>query len=383
LIHFYKRTKMWRFKFALLFSVLRTRAEEFPIPGGIVACEGSDCLITCDFGNVPTGTYKPELSEIEEAKCEAAATLVAGGYNRGELGFATEDIVLQSAEVYSVLPGGDGGCDGRLPDLPWEGGRKKMVGGWVAGVAIVCGGIDDEGDIRKDCIFYTPEHENNGWQYLGDMDEARSDASATIVEGCLLVSGGLGADGEPLDSVEIIKTTGCLSSPTLQNLESPRYGHCLVQIAPQTFISVGGSPDQYDDAQIYTVEGGWTSVTGPQKSRYGHGCVPVMLADGTMALLVAGNNFSPPDLAEVYYPTNDSWAWTSYMQAERDGPSVVILGGQPTAIGGYSHDTRQYQVTGESYDPTSDRWSLRTAHDLGESRKDAVAFSVPQEAFCR
>ena len=29
--------------------------------------------------------------------------------------------------MYSVLPGGDGGCDGRLPDLPWEGGRKKMV----------------------------------------------------------------------------------------------------------------------------------------------------------------------------------------------------------------------------------------------------------------
>ena len=31
-------------------------------------------------------------------------------------------------QVYSVLPGGDGGCDGRLPDLPWEGGRKNMVG---------------------------------------------------------------------------------------------------------------------------------------------------------------------------------------------------------------------------------------------------------------
>ena len=30
-------------------------------------------------------------------------------------------------QVYSVLPGGDGGCDGRLPDLPWEGGRKNMV----------------------------------------------------------------------------------------------------------------------------------------------------------------------------------------------------------------------------------------------------------------
>ena len=35
------------------------------------------------------------------------------------------------------------------------------------------------------------------------------------------------------------------------------------------------------------------------QSRYGHGCVPMILADGTTALLVAGNNFSPPDLAEV------------------------------------------------------------------------------------
>jgi len=376
---------MWRFKFALLLSVqiLRTRAEEFPIPGGIVACEGSDCLITCDFGNVPTGTYKPELSEVEEARCEAAATLVAGGFNRGESGLASEDIVLQSAEVYSVLPGGDGGCDGRLPDLPWEGGRKNMVGGWVAGVAVVCGGIDDEGDIRKDCIFYTPEHENNGWQYLGDMEEARSEASATIVEGCLLVSGGLGADGEPLDSVEIIKTTGCLSSPMLPNLDSPRYGHCLVELAPQTFISVGGSPDQYNNAQVYTEEGGWVSVTGPQKSRYGHGCVPIMTENNETVLLVAGNNFSPADLAEIYLPPLDTWAYTSYMQAERDGPSVVVLGGQATAIGGYSRDTHVYQVTGESYDPTSNDWSLRTAHDLGESRKDAVAFSVPQEAFCR
>ena len=35
-----------------------------------------------------------------------------------------------------------------------------------------------------------------------------------------------------------------------KNKYKRRYGHCLVQIAPQTFISVGGSPDQYDDAQV-------------------------------------------------------------------------------------------------------------------------------------
>ena len=63
-------------------------------------------------------------------------------------------------------------------------------------------GIDDEGDIRKSCVFYTPDNEvtymievytlivtcpliimkNAGWQYLEDMQEARSEASATVVE---------------------------------------------------------------------------------------------------------------------------------------------------------------------------------------------------------
>jgi len=374
---------LYGFLLLLSLQILKTSAEEFPIPGGVVTCSDSDCLIRCDYGNVPTGTYKPDLSEVGEVQCEAAATLVAGGFNRGENGFAQEDVVLQSAEVYSVLPGGDGGCDGRLPDLPWEGGRKNMVGGWVAGVAIICGGVDDEGDVRKSCVFYTPEDENAGWQHLADMEEARSEASATVVEGCLLVSGGVGVDGEPLDSVEVIKTAGCESIPFgLQKLDSPRYGHCLVEVGPQMFVSVGGSPDQYDNAQVYSETGGWVSVAGPQKSRYGHGCVPFKFGNDT-AVLVAGNNFSPSDLSEVYYLDSDSWAWTSYMQAERDGPSVVVLGGLPTAIGGYSHDSHIYQVTGESYDPSANRWTLRTAHDLGESRKDAVAFSVPQEAFCR
>ena len=29
-----------------------------------------------------------------------------------------------------------------------------------------------------------------------------------------------------------------------------RYGHCLVEVGPQMFVSVGGSPDQYDNAQV-------------------------------------------------------------------------------------------------------------------------------------
>ena len=43
--------------------------------------------------------------------------------------FKTSSFVL-FVQIYSVLPGGDGGCDGRLVDLPWEGGRKHMVRGY-------------------------------------------------------------------------------------------------------------------------------------------------------------------------------------------------------------------------------------------------------------
>ena len=45
--------------------------------------------------------------------------------------------------MYSVLPGGDGGCDGRLPDLPWEGGRKNMVGKIMAMMMVVMRLVQD------------------------------------------------------------------------------------------------------------------------------------------------------------------------------------------------------------------------------------------------
>ena len=47
-------------------------------------------------------------------------------------------VFLKTVQVYSVLPGqgaegcdGPDCCDGRLPDLPWEGGRKNMVSSFV------------------------------------------------------------------------------------------------------------------------------------------------------------------------------------------------------------------------------------------------------------
>ena len=45
-------------------------------------CHGRHYLLLCHHNHNHHPHHQPELSEIEEARCEAAATLVAGGFNR-------------------------------------------------------------------------------------------------------------------------------------------------------------------------------------------------------------------------------------------------------------------------------------------------------------
>ena len=70
---------------------------------------------------------------------------------------------LKTVQVYSVLPGGCDGpdcCDGRLPDLPWEGGRKNMVSSFVKWVGkwFLNGPPgkygEDEVMFKKNCLSY-------------------------------------------------------------------------------------------------------------------------------------------------------------------------------------------------------------------------------------
>ena len=66
-------------------------------------------------------------------------------------------------------------------------------------------------------------------------------------------------------------------------------------------MMVGGGPDNYGSTQIYNlVTGTWRDGAPPQKDRALHGCSPLELEDGEMAVVVAGNDFSPMDLAEVH-----------------------------------------------------------------------------------
>ena len=117
------------------------------------------------------------------------------------------------------------------------------------------------------------------------------------MDGCLVVGGGKSQDGS-VDSVEVLEADGCLWSGIIESLATPVHGHCMVATA-EHIVVVGGSPDSYGSTWVYNIEERiWKNGRDPQKDRASHDCAKVMIA-GEEAVLVAGNDFSPQDLAEV------------------------------------------------------------------------------------
>ena len=63
--------------------------------------------------------------------------------------------------------------------------------------------------------------------------------------------------------------------------------------------------------------------------------------------------------SQIYYPATDSWVWTpGWMNNERTGASMTLLGGRPTVISGYGGDycCKEYYTTAETYDQNSGQW---------------------------
>ena len=70
--------------------------------------------------------------------------------------------------------------------------------------------------------------------------------------------------------------------------------------AGQDVVVVGGSPDSYGSTYVFNLDSqDWRQGAEPQKDRALHGCSALQTADGQWAVVVAGNDFSPADFAEV------------------------------------------------------------------------------------
>jgi len=347
-------------------------ANLLPIDHGNLSCDDTFCHVTCDYGYIPSGPYGVSLAENDIVACERPVAMVVGGFNRPPFG---DENFMASTEVYSIVASQE--CQGQLPDIPVE--RKGMFGGWVGGLAVVCGGEDIHGVVYSECYYFSTLEMS--WLYLQQLEVERSYAAVETLDGCLLVSGGRTMDGA-VDSIEVVKGEGCEWSGQVEKLETVKYGHCMVEVGGELVV-VGGSPASYGSTQVYNVEEKvWRNASSPQKDRASHGCVKVVV-DEVEGVLVAGNDFSPQDLAEIYFPSNDTWVWTKYMNNERTGGGMLVLGGRPTILGGYGGDycCKEYYTTAESYDSNSGNWWLLHARNMTEGRKGLAVFPLPSSLF--
>ena len=160
----------------------------------------------------------------------------------------------------------------------------------------MCGGEDDQGVVHAECFYFSVA--DRIWLYLQDLKVGRSFAAVETLDGCLYVGGGRSAEGAE-KSVEVVGGDGCKDNGVVEELAVGVYGHCMVEVGGELVV-VGGSPDSYGSTWVYNLaEKVWRNASSPQKDRADHGCAKVFIQQEE-ALLVAGNDFSPQDLAEVH-----------------------------------------------------------------------------------
>ena len=109
-----------------------------------------------------------------------------------------------------------------------------------------------------------------------------------------------------------------------------------------------------------------------------HGCCLVE-TDAGLEVMVAGG----PDtgMAEIFNPVTVSWRSVASLKHTSFGPSMAVLGGRPTVMGGYELEARpRNQDRVLQYIFEEDRWDLLD-QKLEAGRSHAVTINVPKSMF--
>ena len=108
-----------------------------------------------------------------------------------------------------------------------------------------------------------------------------------------------------------------------------------------------------------------------------HGCS--LESNGKVEVLVAGG----PDtgLAEIFDPVTVSWRSVAGMTHTDFGPSMAVVEGVPTVMGGYELEaTPRNQDRVQQYNAVEDKWEL-LEKKLEAGRSHAVTIPVPKSKF--
>ncbi|XP_019392323.1 PREDICTED: kelch domain-containing protein 8B [Crocodylus porosus] len=172
------------------------------------------------------------------------------------------------------------------------------------------------------------------WEVLPPMPTRRVYCSPLYQDGQLLVLGGCGAAGLPLDTAELLDVRA-QKWVALPPLPTPRAGATAVALGKQVLV-VGGMDSRQSplaSVEAYNAdEGKWERKTALAQPSMG---IAAVRRDSTVyALGGMGADTSPQALARVYEPAKDLWQPLPSMPTPCYGASAFLQGNKIFILGG-------------------------------------------------
>ena len=294
------------------------------------------------------------------------ATLLNNGKVLIGGGFVGEENILASAEIF------DPQTNGFLRAENMRVQRSSHTATLLPnGKVLIAGGFN--GNYLDSAEIY--DSATGKFTSTPKMTMARSGHVAVLLNnGKVLLAGGIGTDWTFLDSAEIYDPASNTFTQT-GAMTTPRESHTLTLLKDGRVLITGGHQGRrtaitiYSNCEIYNPSNGTFALAGNLiVKRHKHDAV--LLVDGRV-LIVGGSDerdgAGAYRNAEIYNPTNNTFAAVSNMNASRyklQGTAVLLKNGKVLIAGGANR--------AEVFNPTNNTFSFASG-DMGTIRLFATA----------
>lgn len=314
---------------------------------------------------VPDGAIQATQSMTAQ-RASHTATLLKNGKVLITGGFVGDESSLTSAETFDPATN----AFSRAGEMSAE--RSSHTATLLSnGKVLIAGGFN--GDYLDSAEIYDPA--TGKFTAAGKMTTARSNHVAVLLNnGKVLLAGGVGTGWTFLANAEVYDPTSNTFTAT-GAMTTARESHTVTMLTDGRILITGGHQGRrsaitiYSSCEIYNpANGTFTAAGNLTVKRHKHDAV--LLADGRV-LIVGGSDerdgAGAYRNAEIYNPTNKTFAAVSNMNASRyklQGTTILLKSGKVLIAGGSNR--------AEVFDPVTGRFSFASG-DMGTSRLFATA----------
>jgi Bacterial Ig-like domain (group 3)/MBG domain (YGX type)/Kelch motif len=214
---------------------------------------------------------------------------------------------------------------------------------------VLCVGL-----LLKGSIALVP---SGTWAPSGTMSEARSGASAVLLQDSrVLVTGGEGASGT-LVSAELFDSGGSFFGAAPMYV--PRSKHASIVLQDGRVLVVGGSTNgggATNAAEIYDpMNDSWTNLSGMTEARFGH--TASLLKDGRVLIAGGESSSTVSNTIELFNPDTNTFSFAGVLSSQRKAHAAAVLSDGRVLMAGGS-DGSNVLASVDIYDPTDGTISM-------------------------